>query len=211
MKLGELKVNDLKKELEERELETTGLKTVLQSRLSQALIDAGENPHDYLFDIPCGISDIGKLIEESSRSFEQKLMESSKILKKELIENSKNLETKLEENSSFFKRGITAKLEKNSKMFKEELEENSRKNRIVNIRFRRSRCYSRSNRRKESSMILVRQCISKHRNLMEKSSWPNYLKQFEAVAKAHNWTPAEMATALTVSMRGEAIESATSN
>ncbi|GLV46105.1 hypothetical protein CBL_10765 [Carabus blaptoides fortunei] len=39
-----------------------------------------------------------------------------------------------------------------------------------------------------------------------KSSWANYLKQFEAAAKAHNWTPAEKATALTLSLRGEAID-----
>ena len=44
VKLSELKVSELKKELEERDLDTSGVKILLQQRLRQALIEVGEDP-----------------------------------------------------------------------------------------------------------------------------------------------------------------------
>ena len=51
VKLSELKVSELKKELEERDLDTSGVKIVLQQRLKQALLEAGEDPDVFLFEI----------------------------------------------------------------------------------------------------------------------------------------------------------------
>ncbi|KAJ8948254.1 hypothetical protein NQ318_013242, partial [Aromia moschata] len=39
-----------------------------------------------------------------------------------------------------------------------------------------------------------------------KSSWVNYLRQFEAAAKANGWSLAEKATALTLALRGDATD-----
>ena len=39
-----------------------------------------------------------------------------------------------------------------------------------------------------------------------KSTWPNYLKQFEAAAKVNGWTLMEKTAALILSLRGEAID-----
>lgn len=47
--LNELKVSELKKELEERELETTGCKTVLQQRLAEDLTKNGKDTETYLY------------------------------------------------------------------------------------------------------------------------------------------------------------------
>ncbi|KAI4460463.1 atp-dependent rna helicase [Holotrichia oblita] len=39
-----------------------------------------------------------------------------------------------------------------------------------------------------------------------KTSWPTYLKQFEAAAEANGWSPADKVATLTVSLRGDAAE-----
>ncbi|KAJ8937347.1 hypothetical protein NQ318_003621 [Aromia moschata] len=39
-----------------------------------------------------------------------------------------------------------------------------------------------------------------------KSSWVNYLRQFEAAARANGWSLAEKATALTLALRGDATD-----
>ncbi|XP_015589519.1 SAFB-like transcription modulator isoform X2 [Cephus cinctus] len=52
-KLTELRVIDLKTELERRGLDKTGNKAALLERLSKAIADEGENPDEYLI-VPCG-------------------------------------------------------------------------------------------------------------------------------------------------------------
>nr|KAF7429802.1 hypothetical protein H0235_006200 [Vespula pensylvanica] len=52
-KLTELRVIDLKTELERRGLDKTGNKAALLERLSKAISDDGENPEEYLI-VPCG-------------------------------------------------------------------------------------------------------------------------------------------------------------
>ncbi|XP_055923487.1 SAFB-like transcription modulator isoform X2 [Eupeodes corollae] len=49
-KLCELKVADLKEQLEKRELETTGSKAALSERLEKALKDEGKDPSTYVFE-----------------------------------------------------------------------------------------------------------------------------------------------------------------
>ncbi|CAH1998896.1 unnamed protein product [Acanthoscelides obtectus] len=48
-RLVDLKIADLKRELEEREYDTAGKKAELQKRLRQALIEEGKDPYNFIF------------------------------------------------------------------------------------------------------------------------------------------------------------------
>ncbi|CAH2004566.1 unnamed protein product [Acanthoscelides obtectus] len=127
VRLVELKISDLKRELEERECDTAGKKAELQERLRQALIEEGEDRDIFIF---TGAGDIALMLQNLSSKLENKL-----------VENCANLEGKLLELHE-----STAKLEKkfleNTANLKKELEErnfggqNSRSARQV-CRFRR--------------------------------------------------------------------------
>src|SRR5436189_155077 len=112
LKLTYLKVSALRAELEERDLETSGTKSILQQRLREALDQDGEDPENYVFE-----SELSKALEENSRNLVSKLEE-----------NSRNLETKIEENSRILKefeensKSLESKLEENSRNFREEVE-----------------------------------------------------------------------------------------
>ncbi|KAG5888495.1 hypothetical protein JTB14_015740 [Gonioctena quinquepunctata] len=119
VRLADLKVAELKQELEERELETTGKKQVLQERLAEGLIQEGEDPETFLFEVPGG--DLSPIIE----SLKEELQQNSRTLEensRSLEENARNLEEKLEENS----RNLEEKLQENSRNLEEKLLENSR-------------------------------------------------------------------------------------
>src|SRR5436189_3059068 len=122
LKLTDLKVSALRAELEERDLETSGTKSILQQRLREALLRDGEDPESYIFE-----SELSKALEENSRNLETKLVENSRILKEELKlsseENSRKLKSKLEENSKILRKD----LKENSRILETKLEENSRK------------------------------------------------------------------------------------
>ncbi|KAG5889558.1 hypothetical protein JTB14_018543 [Gonioctena quinquepunctata] len=118
VRLADLKVAELKQELEERELETTGKKQVLQERLAEGLIQEGGDPETFLFEVPGGdLSLVMNKLEETTNSVKEELQQNSRNLEEKLQENSRNLEEKLEENS----RNLEEKLQENSRS----LEENS--------------------------------------------------------------------------------------
>ena len=79
LKLTDLKVAALRAELEDRDLETSGTKSILQQRLREALLRDSKDPENYVFE-----TEFSKALEELKVSSE---------------ENSRNLESKLEENS----------------------------------------------------------------------------------------------------------------
>jgi len=70
VKLTHLKVKELKQELEERDLDSNGIKSVLQDRLRAALLNEGLNPDTFLFET----ADVGTLVSKFE-SFESKLEE----------------------------------------------------------------------------------------------------------------------------------------
>ena len=119
VKLMDLKVADLRRELEERELDTTGTKTVLQNRLRQALSGDGIDPDTFLFET----SDFGKLQNKLEETLVSKLQENKLSLESKLEENKSFLENKLEEKLLENKQSVESKLEQNKEMFKAKVDE----------------------------------------------------------------------------------------
>ncbi|VEN44525.1 unnamed protein product [Callosobruchus maculatus] len=52
VRFSELKVADLRRELDERGADSSGLKAVLQGRLRQIMIEEGEDPDTFEFESP---------------------------------------------------------------------------------------------------------------------------------------------------------------
>ena len=115
LKVSDLKVVDLRRELEERDEECSGTKSVLQQRLRQALEKAGEDVDNFVFEVPCSMAD---LFRENSRTLERKLEEISRTLERKFEEHSGTLERKFEENS----RTLERMFEENSRMLADKLQ-----------------------------------------------------------------------------------------
>ena len=89
--LDNLKVKDLRQELEDRDLDTSGKKEDLKKRLSEYLISIGEDPDTYVFEsLETKLLEIK--LQENSRNIETKLLENSQILETKMQENSQNIE-----------------------------------------------------------------------------------------------------------------------
>lgn len=102
----DLKVADLKRELEERELDTTGTKSRLQSRLKEALESGGHDPEVFQFEIPHSGIDLNVLVskmDENSRKIDEKLDENSRKMNDKLDKHSKVLEEKFYEKANAIK------------------------------------------------------------------------------------------------------------
>jgi predicted Holliday junction resolvase-like endonuclease len=126
--LKDLKVGDLKKELEERDMETSGKKAELQERLRQALMEEGDDPDSFVFEVPGAVdmsAVLGKM-EENSRSRKEEMRENSRSLEEQVKDNSRSLEEQMKENSRSLKEQIEEQIKENSRNLEEKLEENSR-------------------------------------------------------------------------------------
>ncbi|KAJ8940491.1 hypothetical protein NQ318_008529 [Aromia moschata] len=249
--LKDLKVADLKRELEERECETTGKKADLQNRLKEALENEGENPDIFLFDIAGDInSALQSLIENGSkmqqkleetsgnlRGMEQKLVENSTKMEQKLIENMDQkllenyttLEKKITENSSCLQKQIgeyvdgkfeemenklvTVEEEFQNKFLEVERKiatlslESGEQQRVVNTALKSPGSdIDRLSKPELSSPVEISKIRMKPPQFDGKSSWVNYLRQFEAAARANGWSLAEKATALTLALRDDATD-----
>ncbi|KAJ8961284.1 hypothetical protein NQ318_008969 [Aromia moschata] len=249
--MKDLKVADLKRELEERECETTGKKADLQNRLKEALENEGENPDIFLFDIAGDInSALQSLIENGSkmqqkleetsgnlRGMEQKLVENSTKMEQKLIENMDQkllenyttLEKKITENSSCLQKQIgeyvdgkfeemenklvTVEEEFQNKFLEVERKiatlslESGEQQRVVNTALKSPGSdIDRLSKPELSSPVEISKIRMKPPQFDGKSSWVNYLRQFEAAARANGWSLAEKATALTLALRGDATD-----
>ncbi|KAJ8953486.1 hypothetical protein NQ318_023607 [Aromia moschata] len=224
--LKDLKVADLKRELEERECETTGKKADLQNRLREAL-ENEENATQMQ----------QKLVENSDnlRGMEQKLVENSTKMKQKLIENMDQkllenyttLEKKITENSSCLQKQIgeyvdgkfeemenklvTVEEEFQNKFLEVERKiatlslESGEQQRVVNTALKSPGSDTdRLSKPELSSHVEISKIRMKPPQFDGKSSWVNYLRQFEAAARANGWSLAEKATALTLALRGDA-------
>ncbi|KAJ8963216.1 hypothetical protein NQ318_018682 [Aromia moschata] len=256
--LKDLKVADLKRELEERECETTGKKADLQNRLKEALENEGENPDIFLFEIAGDINSAlqslkgsleQKLIENGSnleqkfeetsgnlrgmeqnlRGMEQRLVETSGNLRgmeqklienmdQKLMENYTSLEKKIMENSSYLQKQIGEYVDGKFGEIENKFLEVERKiatlrlgseeqQQMVNTSLKSPGSDSdRLSKPELSSPVEISKIRMKPPLFDGKSSWVNYLRQFEAAAKANGWSLAEKATALTLALRGDATD-----
>ncbi|KAJ8948173.1 hypothetical protein NQ318_010446 [Aromia moschata] len=254
----DLKVADLKRELEERECETTGKKADLQNRLKEALENEGENPDIFLFEIAGDINSAlqslkgsleQKLIENGSnleqkfeetsgnlrgmeqnlRGMEQRLVETSGNLRgmeqklienmdQKLMENYTSLEKKIMENSSYLQKQIGEYVDGKFGEIENKFLEVERKiatlslgseeqQQMVNTSLKSPGSDSdRLSKPELSSPVEISKIRMKPPLFDGKSSWVNYLRQFEAAAKANGWSLAEKATALTLALRGDATD-----
>ncbi|KAJ8962214.1 hypothetical protein NQ318_018186 [Aromia moschata] len=231
--LKDLKVADLKRELEERECETTGKKADLQNRLREALENEGENPDIFLFEIA---GDINSALQSLKESLQQELQETSGNLRgmeqnlrgmeQKLIEN---MDRKLQENSSCLQKQIgeyvdgkfgemenklvTVEEEFQNKFLEMERKfatlvlEGGEQQRMINTTLKSPGSdIDRLSNPELSSRMKISRIRMKPPQFDGKSSWVNYLRQFEAAARANGWSLAEKATALTLALRGDATD-----
>ncbi|KAJ8945882.1 hypothetical protein NQ318_002723 [Aromia moschata] len=221
--LKDLKVADLKKELEERECETTGKKADLQNRLKEALENEGENPDIFLFEIA---GDINSALQSLEKNLEEKLLENATKMQQELQETSGNLrgmeqklienmdqkpmenytslEKKIMENSSCLQKQIGEYVDgKFGEIENKFLEEVGNNNTALKSP---GSDIDRLSKPELNNYMEISKIRMKPPQFDGKSSWVNYLRQFEAAAKANGWSLAEKATALTLALRGDATD-----
>ncbi|KAJ8948314.1 hypothetical protein NQ318_020801 [Aromia moschata] len=224
--LKDLKVADLKRELEERECETTGEKADLQNRLKEALENEGENPDIFLFEIA---GDINSALQSLKGSLEQKLIENGSNLEQKFEETSGNLRG-MEQNlrgmeQSWLQKQMDGKfgeIENKLVTVEEEFQnkflemerkfatlvlEGGEQQRMINTTLKSPGSdIDRMTNPQASSHMEMSKIRMKPPQFDGKSSWVNYLRQFEAAAKANGWSLAEKATALTLALRGDATD-----
>ncbi|KAJ8958638.1 hypothetical protein NQ318_016363 [Aromia moschata] len=213
--LKDLKVADLKRELEERECETTGKKADLQNRLKEALENESENPDIFLFEIA---GDINSALQSLKGSLEQKFEETSGNLRG-MEQNLRGMEQSWLQKQMDGKFGeienklVTVEEEFQNKFLEMERKfatlvlEGGEQQRMINTTLKSPGSdIDRMTNPQASSHMEMSKIRMKPPQFDGKSSWVNYLRQFEAAAKANGWSLTEKATALTLALRGDATD-----
>ncbi|KAJ8937745.1 hypothetical protein NQ318_009155 [Aromia moschata] len=205
--LKDLKVADLKRELEERECETTGKKADLQNRLKDALENEGENPNTYLFEIA---GDINSALQSLEKNLEEKLLENATKMQKELLVTSGNV-CCLQKQIGEYVDGKFGEIENKFLEVERKIATLSlgsgEQQRVVNTALKSPGSdIDRLSKPELNNYMEISKNRMKPPQFDGKSSWVNYLRQFEAAAKANGWSLAEKATALTLALRGDAID-----
>ncbi|KAJ8946518.1 hypothetical protein NQ318_004653 [Aromia moschata] len=185
--LKDLKVADLKRELEERECETTGKKADLQNRLREALENEGENPR-HIFIRDCRRYKFG--VAKFKRKFATGTPGNVWKLKRDGAK----------------KKNSRISLEVERKIATLSLGSGGQQQ-VVNTALKSPGSdIDRLSKVELSSHMEISKIRMKPPQFDGKSSWVNYLRQFEAAAKANGWSLAEKATALTLALRGDATD-----
>lgn len=214
-KLMELCVADLKRECEERELETTGKKSVLQNRLKDYLQQNNEDPESFLFEVPYSVQQLAVNLQKEMAAQREEIIAQRKGFQQmeEVLQNKFML---LEETTQGLKQELRAldgevkeeiknldrKVEEKIEALDSKLEE---KVKDVNLRMNKEFCcHSKCDLNTDVKTVMTR--VKPPTFDGKTSSWPNYLKQFEAAARTNCLTPKEKAVTLTVALRGEAMD-----
>ena len=219
VKLVDLKVADLKKELEERDLETTGNKATLRERLRDALLTAGEDPDSFLFE-----TDTAKLTKELLGSVDAKLTEQLTTMdvklnavkdelgtvKEELLGS---VDAKLNTVKEELLGSVDTKLQEMEGSLLSTVEEkwvNDLKSRISALENR-----STGSPPSEQPMVEVKRengdtpsGSSPHKVIPKfdgKTPWEEFMTIFETAANIHKWSPETRSEALCLALRGDAV------
>ncbi|KAJ8950916.1 hypothetical protein NQ318_008354 [Aromia moschata] len=148
-----------------------------------------------------------KLLENAVK-LEQKLLENldhnnSSCLQKQMGEKFGEMENKLTTVEKDFQNKI---LEVERKIAALSLE-SGKQQRVVNTALKSPGSdIDRLSEPELSSHVEISKIRMKPPQFDGKSSWVNYLRQFEAAAKANGWSLVEKATALTLALRGDATD-----
>ena len=230
--LKDLKVSELKSVLEERECETDGKKSILQARLRDVLIEEGEDPDTFCFELEgdldsClhklddNLNNLNSKIIDLEVNLEEKIsdkiMENSQdlinILEDKIIENSKDLQASFNDKILNLEESLNNKIIENSTELQDkitEIEEDvNRKIEILKQEIEKAnspKCQETSEAPKLVENKYISKSVIKPPQFDGKTAWANYFCQFEAAARANGWTIAEKATALTVALRGDATD-----
>ncbi|KAJ8950024.1 hypothetical protein NQ318_002436 [Aromia moschata] len=161
-------------------------------------------------------------MEQNLRGMEHKLIEN---MDQKLLENYTTLEKKITENSSWLQKQMDGKfgeIENKLVTVEEEFQnkfleverkiatlnlESGEQQRVVNTSLKSPGSdIDRLSKPELSSHVEISKIRMKPPQFDGKSSWVNYLRQFEAAAKANGWSLADKATALTLALRGDATD-----
>ncbi|KAJ8961269.1 hypothetical protein NQ318_008954 [Aromia moschata] len=155
--------------------------------------------------------------EETSgnlRGMEQKLMENHTTLEKKITENSSWLQKQMDGKfGEIENKLVTVEEEFQNKFLEMERKfatlvlEGGEQQRMINTTLKSPGSdIDRMTNPQASSHMEMSKIRMKPPQFDGKSSWVNYLRQFEAAAKANGWSLAEKATALTLALRGDATD-----
>uniref|UniRef100_A0A1B6HG85 CCHC-type domain-containing protein n=2 Tax=Homalodisca liturata TaxID=320908 RepID=A0A1B6HG85_9HEMI len=225
-KLADLKVADLKRELEERDLDTSGTKTVLANRLKQAMIEAGEDPEILIFETEASKltkvlqSNLTKTLEEKLNSNCETLQNDLKSMKDELATEFNLKICRIEEE---FKKQLEAGINGCSKQLEDKLNDYSKEfgDRI--------RILEEIAQRNKGSETCTESIVSPEDGKPElitepqlnscppmsnagvptfdgKMTWEDFRTLFETAAAVHRWPSSTKASMLCLSLRGDALK-----
>ncbi|KAJ8946812.1 hypothetical protein NQ318_002091 [Aromia moschata] len=155
--------------------------------------------------------------EETSgnlRGMEQKLMENHTTLEKKITENSSWLQKQMDGKfGEIENKLVTVEEEFQNKFLEMERKfatlvlEGGEQQRMINTTLKSPGSdIDRMTNPQASSHMEMSKIRMKPPQFDGKSSWVNYLRQFEAAAKANGWSLTEKATALTLALRGDATD-----
>ncbi|XP_049306171.1 uncharacterized protein LOC125776686 [Bactrocera dorsalis] len=216
VKFGELRIQQLKKELEERNLPISGQKADLQARLREAMEADGINVDEFEFDGPETSTKIEEKVEEqrTSSSIDTNML--LVAMKQIIAENTSQLKSCLtqqmtENNTQLEKRLVQQITENNTqvqqKFSKFEDELRTLKNEKENLK---SEVLQLSNRVRELQLHGPAPSTNNQRlkALTFDGSIPFQIfkLQFEKTAMANNWNAADKVVSLFVSLKGPAAE-----
>ncbi|XP_050509334.1 scaffold attachment factor B1-like [Diabrotica virgifera virgifera] len=267
--LCKLKIADLRLELEERDLSSTGKKADLVERLKNALQEEGQDPETYLFEdkhaavisstskvssdvskvstditllenkvsseISQVSSDVSKVSSDVSKvstditSLEKKVSSeisqvSSDVLKvstdiasleKKVSGDISSLDSKMTNEiskvtSDFDDKisSIKSTFEEKIKEIEKKLEETEKVDKVVEPILTDIKDDETKYKVEPRSIVegSVGHARVKVPNFDGKSSWNNYMKQFESAARANGWSEKEKAVNLSIALRGDALD-----